>query len=266
MKNKFKIRFFLITIMGLSMYFTSCVKGDFDVPPTIIPSFDIPVGDTLLTISQLKAMHTGTLDSIKNNYWIKGIIIGNDEFGNIYKTLYIQDGTGGILLSLNAKNMYMNYKQGQEVYVKLHNLVYGYYGGTPQLGGMYNNSTGQLAEVAIPNHLFKNGLPQALPAVQSINSASDLVPSKIHTLVQLDSVAFTEVGQPYSIATATTNRTLTLKDGSQITVRTSNYATFKDQLLPAGRGSVVAILGNFTGTYQLTIRNTDDVFGFTTTK
>lgn len=266
MNKSFKIKAFLMAILGLSMFFTSCKKEDFDVPPTIIPSFTIPSGDTLLTIAQLKAMHSGTLDSIKSNYWIKGKIIGNDESGNIYKALIIQDETSGILLSLNKKEMYLMYKCGQEVYVKLKNLVYGYYGGTPQLGGVYNNSTGQLAEAAIPMHIFINGLPGPLPTPVKINGASDLTPNKIHTLVQLDSVAFTEAGQPYSISTATTNRNLILKDGSIIIVRTSNYATFKSELLPSGRGTIIAILGNYNGTYQLTIRSTADVFGFTSVK
>ncbi len=252
-----------MAIMGLSIIFTSCKKEEFDVPPTIIPSFTMPAGDTLLTIAQLKAMHSGTLDSIKNNYWIKGQIIGNDESGNIYKALVIQDATAGILLSINKKDMYMTYKHGQEVYIKLKNLVYGYYGGTPQLGGMYNNSTGQLAEAAIPMHIFINGLPSALPSPTIINGAADLTAGAIHTLVQLDSVAFAEAGQPYAISTATTNRNLTLKDGSTVIVRTSNYALFKDELLPAGRGKVIAVLGNFNGAYQLTIRSTSDVFGFT---
>jgi hypothetical protein len=258
MKNKINI--ILTAVIALSLAFSSCKKEEFDVTPT----FSVPAGDTLLTIAELKAMHSGTLDSIKHNYWIQGVITGNDESGNIYKTIYIQDATGGILLSLNAKSMYLNYKVGQQIYVKLYNLVYGYYGGTPQLGAMYNSSTGQLAEVAIPRHLFKNGFPGSLPAPKIVNGVADLALDKVQTLVQLDSVAFPEAGQPYSLTSATTNRNVTMKDGSTIVLRTSNYATFTDSILPTGRGTIIAILGNFNGTYQLTIRNTNDVFGFST--
>lgn len=269
MKNKFKINFFLIALMGLSMFFTSCVKGDFDVPPTIIPSFTVPAGDTLLTIAQLKAMHTNTasLDSIKNDYWIQGIVIGNDESGNIYKALYIQDSTGGILLSLNSKTLYTTYKVGQQIYVKLKNLVFGYpYNSVGQLGAIYGTSTGQLAEAAIPNHLFKNGLPGTLPTPKIINGTTDLTVGDIYTLVRLDSLAFTDAGQPYSTATASTNHNLTLKDGSTVIVRTSNYANFRDSLMPAGRGTVTAILGHYGSDYQIVIRDLNDVYGFTTAK
>lgn len=257
----------MIAILGLSMIFTSCKKEDFDVPPTIIPSFSVPEGDTLLTIAQLKAMPiSNPLAPIKNRYWIQGVVTGNDKSGNIYKALYIQDASGGILLSLNKKEMNLIYKEGQQIFVKLTDLYVGLYGGTPQVGGIYNGSIGQLAELQIPNHLFINGLPGALPSPKLVAGAADLTVDKIQTLVQLDSVAFVEVGQPYATSTATTNRNLTLKDGSNITVRTSNYALFKDSLLPAGRGSVIAILGQFNGGYQLTIRDLNDVRGFTTTK
>ena len=269
MKNTFKINFFLIAFLGLSMVFTSCKKEDFDVPPIITPSFSVPAGDTLLTIAQLKAMHTNTatLDSIKNNYWIQGIVIGNDESGNIYKILYIQDATGGILLSLNSKTLYTTYKVGQQVFVKLKNLVFGYpYNSQGQLGAIYGTSTGQLAEAAIPKHLFKNGFPGSTPAPKIINGVADENINDVYSLVRLDSVAFVDAGQPYSIATASTNHNLTMKDGSTIIVRTSNYASFKDALMPAGRGTVVAVLGHYGSDYQLTIRDLNDVYGFTTAK
>lgn len=256
-----------MAMLGLSMIFTSCKKEDFDVPPVIKPSFTMPAGDTLLTIAQLKAMPISSpLTPILNRIWIQGIVIGNDESGNIYKAIYIQDATGGILLSLNKKELYLLYKEGQQVYVKLMDLYVGLYGGTPQVGGIYNGSVGQLAEDSIPNHLFLNDIPGALPTPAKINGAADLVPAKVQTLVQLDSVAFAEAGQPYATSTATTNRTLTLKDGSTIIVRTSNYANFKDSIMPTGRGNVIAILSKYNTDYQLTIRRTSDVFGFPSVK
>lgn len=267
MKKSIKINFFLIAILGLSMIFTSCKKEDFDVPPTIIPSFSVPEGDTLLTIAQLKAMPiSNPLAPIKNRYWIQGVVTGNDVSGNIYKALYIQDASGGILLSLNKKEMNLIYKEGQQIFVKLTDLYVGLYGGTPQVGGIYNGAIGQLAELQIPNHLFINGLPGPLPTAKPIHGAADLTTDKIQTLVHLDSVAFVEAGQTYSIPTANTNRNVTLKDGSNIILRTSNYATFRDSLLPSGRGNLIAILGQFNGTYQLTIRSLNDVTGFTTSK
>ena len=42
-------------------------------------------------------------------------------------------------------------------------------------------------------------------------------------------------------------------------MRNSGYSNFKDQLLPEGKGSVVAIFSNYYEDYQLYLRDTDDV-------
>ncbi len=257
--------------MGLSIIFTSCKKEEFDVPPTIIPSFSLSPGDTLLTIAQLKAMHpltiTDTYDSIKNNYFIKGIVTANDETGNIYQSLYIQDATGGIVLATDVTNLFNSYKVGQVVYVKLKNLVYGFpWPGVTQLGGLFNSKPGRLSAAATPTHLFNDGLPGSTPVPTPMNIASDVTLDKVYMLVQLDSVSFVDAGQPYVVNNTTTNRTVTLKDGSTLVLRTSKYATFKDAIMPSGKGSIVAIYSYYNGVNQLYIRNLNDVFGFNASK
>jgi hypothetical protein len=254
----------LIGIIGITTFFSSCVKQDFAEPEQVNPTFSIPAGSTLLTIQQLKARHTiaGALDSITDDVYITGIVTGNDQFGNIYKTLYIQDSTSGIVLSLNKTSLYNEYKQGQRIYVKCKNLVLGDYGGTPQLGSIYNGGTGQLAEIAIVNHLFNSGMPGAVPSPLHITSAAGLIPDNLSKLVILDTCSFSEAGLPFVSDNLTTDRSLKLKDGTVITVRTSNYAAFATKIIPAGKGTVIGLLGLYNGTYQLAIRNINDVYGF----
>lgn len=265
MKKSINIKsFILISIIGLSAVLSSCVKQEFEEPEAINPTFALPAGATLKTIQELKALHTvsGQLDSITDDIYIKGIVTGNDQFGNIYKTLYIQDETAGIVLSLNKTSLYNEYKQGQLVYVKCKNLVLGDYGGTPQLGGVYNGGTGQLPELFIYDHLFKSGLPGSVPAPTHIRSSSELIPDNLSKLVILDSCSFSEAGLPFVSDNLTTDRGLKLKDGTSVTVRTSNYAAFKNNIIPAGKGTVIGLLGLFNGTYQLAIRHIQDVYGF----
>lgn len=265
MKKSINIKsFILIAIIGMTAVLSSCVKEDFEKPDAITPSFQVPAGANLLTIQQLKARHSvaGQLDSMTDDVYIKGIVTGNDQFGNIYKTLYIQDETAGIVLSLNQTSLYNQYKQGQLVYVKCKNLVLGDYGGTPQLGAVYNGGTGQLPEIAIPNHLFKDGMPSGVPAPTHIRTSSDLIPDNLSKLVILDSCSFSEAGLPFVSDNLTTDRGLKLKDGTTVTVRTSNYASFKNSIIPAGKGTVIGLLGLFNGTYQLVIRSINDVYGF----
>ncbi|MEI6348422.1 MAG: DUF5689 domain-containing protein [Bacteroidota bacterium] len=264
MKKSINIKsLILIGIIGVSAVLSSCVKQDFAEPDAITPSFTIPAGANLLTIQQLKARHTTptSLDSIVDDVYIQGVVTGNDQFGNIYKTLYIQDSTSGIVLSLNKTSLFNEYKQGQRIYVKCKNLVLGSYGGTLQLGAIYMGGTGQLPEIAVANHLFKNGMPGAVPEPTHLRASADLA-INLSKLVILDSCSFSEAGMPFVSDNLTTDRGLKLKDGTTITVRTSNYAAFKNSIIPAGKGTVIGLLGLYNGTYQLAIRNINDVYGF----
>ena len=64
------------------------------------------------------------------NYYIKGKVISNDEQGNIYKSLYIFDGTGAIELKL-TNGLFLEYpcnletKESVWVYVKIRGLYLG---------------------------------------------------------------------------------------------------------------------------------------------
>ena len=64
------------------------------------------------------------------NYYIKGKVISNDEQGNIYKSLYIFDGTGAIELKL-TNGLFLDYpcnietKETMWVYVKIRGLYLG---------------------------------------------------------------------------------------------------------------------------------------------
>ena len=64
------------------------------------------------------------------NYYIKGKVISNDEQGNIYKSLYIFDGTGAIELKL-TNGLFLDYPCNLEtmetmwVYVKIRDLYLG---------------------------------------------------------------------------------------------------------------------------------------------
>lgn len=69
---------------------------------------------------------------LDKNYWIKGKVISNDEQGNVYKSLYIFDGTGSIELKL-TNGLYLDYpldlktKESCWVYVSLNGLYLGNY-------------------------------------------------------------------------------------------------------------------------------------------
>ena len=97
--------------------------------------------------------------------YIKGKVISNDDEGNIYKSLHIQDHTAGIELKLN-NNVGLKYKYGTWVYVRLSGLYLGNYRMMLSLGGapsesynkagehkFYANSNLEIQEI-IDRHVF----------------------------------------------------------------------------------------------------------------
>lgn len=242
--------------------FVSGCSKDFDVPPVEVPHFTLPSDATLISIAELKARHTtpGALDSLNAKEYITGIVTANDESGNIYKNLYIQDTSAGLVIALDRTSLYNKFKLGQRIYVSLKGLFLGDYGGMTQLGAIYNGAIGRIADIEIDKHLFIDDLPGAVPAAKTITIAG-INNADLGKLVKLENVHFVEVGQPFSESSATTNRTIS--DGANsIILRTSNYATFASTLMPDGTGTVYAILSIFGGDYQLYIRDLNDAQGF----
>lgn len=251
----------LLLLIAPAIFFAGCAKK-FDVPPVEIPKFVLPNGATIISIKELNARHTGVgnLDSINDNVYVTGKVVGNDESGNIYKSLFIEDTSGGLLISLDRTSMYTQYRLGQRIYVKCQGLIIGDYGGMTQLGTIYNNAIGRISDLLIDQYLFLDSLPGAIPAA-TVVTIPTITPDNLGTLIKLENVHFIEVAQPFSDAAATTNRTIS--DGTNtLIMRTSNYADFRASLIPSGTGTVYGILTIFGSDLQLVIRNLNDLVGF----
>ena len=256
MKKYMKKLFFVTAI--IAVVFSSCVNEDFDKPDVLIPHYN---GTSNTTIADLKAGYSGTLDSIDTPIVIEGIVVANDESGNFYKTIIIQDASGGIELKLDRYDMYTSFKVGQRVFVNCQGLFLGDYGGLVQLGYVFNGAIGRIPDILIDNHLFRDSLPGAAPSPTVVTIPS-LSMNNLSTLIQLDDVHFTEPGLSFSESTATTNRTIEDMNGNTILLRTSNYASFAADKIPDGSGSIRGILSIFNGTYQLYIRDLNDIINW----
>lgn len=77
--------------------------------------------------------------------YIKGKVISDDDQGNVYKSLHIQDHTAGIELKLN-NNVGVRYKYGSWVYVRLSGLYLGNYRMMLSLGGAPSESWNKAGE------------------------------------------------------------------------------------------------------------------------
>ena len=114
MKTKKYILFALAALLTVSCHDNG--KWDAPDPDTGMAS----VGNQNLiasnpkTIAEIKAMFSteikeGGLKQVTEPMQIQAIVVGNDEGGNIYQSLYIQDATGAISLSIGQAGLYATF-------------------------------------------------------------------------------------------------------------------------------------------------------------
>ncbi|MGV8048773.1 MAG: DUF5689 domain-containing protein [Anaerolineaceae bacterium] len=258
-------------IILASVNLTSCVDGEFEEPPIVVPTVEFEANRS---IQQLKNFYLDTLSRtltlIDQDIIISGIVVANDESGNLYKKMVIQDETAAIELSLDKTSLYNEYKLGQRIYIKCKGLYVGDYNNLIQLGYIYNGSIGRLPEIYIGAHLYRDGLPGAVPEPGTLSlaslptqSAEIIKDARMSTLVKIENVRFVEVGELFAPQDVdNTNRTLIDQGGKSITVRTSKYCNFAGDTLPGGYGTAVGILTAFGSTWQFTLRSIDDLIDF----
>lgn len=256
-----KLYRYLLSIVLLSGLFVSCSK-EYDRPPLTEPEYT--EAQPNITIAKLKSLYANITDPqlIDVDYIIRGIVVGNDISGNIYKQIYIQDETGGINIGIDQNSMYTEYRVGQELIIHVKGLAMVNYGGQLQIGYEKTNAN------RIPWEVFKlqahkNKFPKASNAEPKTITLDQVDESMVNTLIKLENVYFVDGGnQPFSKPDATTNRVLKDGAGRSIIVRNSNYANFAANTLPSGAGTVIGILSKYRNDWQLFLRTADDCQNF----
>ena len=255
----------LTAICVLALSFFSCVKTDFDQPPVGGDGMDIP---TNATIADIKALHetSGGYDRINDDLVIGGVVVMDDRSGNYYKTLVIQDSTGGIEVKFSNGYLYNRYPVGRKIYIRCQGLVLGDYNKLIQLSGGTIEENGQVSDIGLTENQERTNIVKGFlgdaptPTVVGINQ---LNANLVSTLVKIEGVEFTgaDSGETYADALTLTslNRTFENCAGVQLILRTSGFSDFAIQKTPTGKGSITGVLGIFGSTYQLYIRDTTDV-------
>lgn len=259
-----KLAKLFFSLSMLTVFFNSCVNTDIDEPPY---NTNYPVYHANFSIRDLRAMHTnGNFEKIEDDLLIKAVVVADDKSGNYYKTLVVQDSTGGMELKINATNLFNIYPVGRRIYIKLNGLTLGDYNGNFQIGGgTYKDGDqdrlGGIEEPVLDQYILKGEFN--VPVTPAVKTISDLGDADINTLVQINGVEVVdaELGNTYADAEnkITANRTLKDCSNKTITLRSSGYANFAGIVMPQGNGTITAIYSVFGTTKQLFIRDSSDV-------
>lgn len=266
------IKSILFLAIALVIGVTACVKKDFDEPPysgDLDPN--IPVNTT---IKELKALYDlGSFSRVPlgvvDDMTIYGIVTANDESGNFYKQIMIQDSTGAIAVNINKTSLYGDFPIGRKVYIKCQGLSLGDYGLFMQIGygTDANGNLGDIPPTLMNDFIVQASYPNVVEPILvtpgQINTVSNNV-DMVGMLIKFDRVQFESgnLGATYAESPTSgsgTNRTLKDCNDATILLRTSNYCQFQAEQLPQGSGSLTGIYSRFNNDAQILIRDTKDV-------
>ena len=256
---------------------TSCVKDDdYDIPD---PNGKKPLPDysgQVVSFANVLTKVTASVATYTADEAIEGYVISSDEGGNFYKKIYIQnaDKNQGLSVAIDKSGLYTEFPVGAKIQLRLKDLTtqlnnsaievgYGTYT-APKSGRV---SVGTMAEAIYKKHLFDTGERKTVAELAKVSNSIQEVSTDAHVdqLITLKGVHFPTdaVGKTlYDKSNAlggATNYKLTDANGKTIIFRTSSYAKFKDEKVPAGEVEVTGVLTKFNKDYQFMISNYADL-------
>ncbi len=249
----------LINLLGI----LSCNKP-FDAPP----SYNGPDIQPNLSIRDLHKMHfNGNFELVLDEWIIEGVVVADDKEDNFYKSIVLQDSTGGVTVRMGASGLYTDYPVGRRLAIKLKGLWLGDYAGLMQIGASVDRTDPAYPELTgIPLPLFdryivkKNLNNQLTPKTVRIDDLHDTLQS---CLIQINDLEFavSDTGRTYAdvINKQSANRTLKACGVGSVFLRSGGFANFANIKTPRGNGSITAIYSVFNKEKQLMIRDTSDV-------
>ena len=285
-KKAVKAGMLALLVPVLTNLISACQDKDWDAPSTekgIEAYGNKYLKETnLKTIAEVIALYSNeinnnSLKEVKQPMQIKGIVTGNDEEGNIYNSLYIQDNTAAIAISISQSGLYAALPVGQEILIELQGLYIGGYGKQPQIGTTYTNpnkegatpQVGRMSRYIWKDHYKLIGTVAGKTATpievkwnfNSLDISKDcgkLITLKGVTLAEADGKAvFAPSDGSVPLTANCANRVIS--GLSNVVVRTSTYADFAKTLLPTGLVDITGVATRYNDTWQILMRRLSDI-------
>lgn len=285
-----KIKFIALAFLALTL--GSCMGDGYADPDLTEKVPAAPYGNNslreknVISIADLKTQFATIINSdngyklIEKDMMIKAVVTGNDVSGNIYNQVSVQDASGAIIIAINGSGLSGYLPVGQEILVNLKGLYIGSYKKLPQIGGVNTKlSDGSLGmgkiERAVWNQHFKILNPGEADATTVVPEEFDLtkltdaayMDANVGKLMTLKKVKFASANGTNVWAPDDTNTSLELIDAetgkrissSDLVVRNSGYSKFANEVVPQGVFDITGIFTRFGDTWQIVLRNTDDL-------
>lgn len=224
-------------------------------------------GDSIVSIKNFRKLHTtGLVELIGQPLVIQGTVVANDEHDNIYKSIYIQDNTGGIVIQLDGLSLYQTFPIGTVIKINTQNLFLSDYRRMIQIVAAVDSSNGTLMTSGIPSPLFSKYIKvveENAPIIPIAVNYKNLGDSLQGRLIQISNVEFSASDTAQTFADKKNkigaSRSLKFCAGGTIYLRTSGYADFAGVKTQKGNGIVIGVYSVYNAEKQLILRDTSDI-------
>ena len=273
-----KTRYMFLAIAITSMGLAACMDKDWEAP-----QFDEPLygnnsimkeeGDKVITIGELKEKYSSLINAstdgvkeITDDWQLQVVVNGNDEGGNLYKQISVQDPTGAIIVGINGSNLYPYMPVGQQLLINLKGLHIGGYRKQAQIGALYNGSIGRMDTDVWEQHvrLLKKGEIEAkVDTVDFDENADKYILSG--RIVKLSGVTISGEGTQVlapddgSVALSSNCANRLINGNPSLVLRTSSYSKFANRAIPKGKADVYGVCTRYNNTWQILMRTESDL-------
>ncbi len=231
----------LIIILTIGLAVFGCRKK-FEIPP-----IQTPKAGAIITLEDLIASYQGSAIKFNDSMSVYATVTMDESDGNLYKSTYIQAGDFALNVRLlSAGGLYV----GDSIRIDLKGTVLSTYNGVLQLDSVHAD-----------NNIVKMAVDRDITPLTI--SVADVNPNLQSRLIKLENVQFVypALGGTYAYAADNESKDLIVEDcdGNTVLFRNSGYASFADEVIAEGNGSITAIVGIFNGDVQLLIRSFNEI-------
>ena len=265
-----------ISLVAVLLFTITSCMNDFDMPDLTTPLFgNNSIGEATTTIEGLKEKYASTIsastaEQILERTIIEGVVVANDESGNVYKQFVINDATGAIIVGVNDVGLYATLPKGQRVRILCDNLYIGGYGKMAQIGTLYNGSVGRMNKFIFPEHIRLINKPDTTqaemkPLVIDESFFTEENKNKLAKFVRLENVKIEEADgeatwAPEELKNSSNVVERHIKIGNaKIVLRMSTYADFAKETMPSGLLNINGVLTRYRDYWQFMISSTNDI-------
>ena len=183
---------------------------------------------------------------------IEGIVISNKELNNLTskKSMYIQDETAGLQFYLSSENHTFSF--GDKVRVDISGVSAGKYGGAVQVSDL---DIDKITEISSGNTVT--------PKTVTI---SDFLANKYegqYIAIEGVQVAGADLDKTFVMGGAHTSINMEDANNNYFVVFSSKYATFGNQIVPQGSGTIKGISSIYNGNMQIIFTQNSDFANLT---